>query len=373
MSMTLLDAHNQWANRPADERFPTVKAAYDACLKYASTAVEKADVNPATLRVEPVDSDIQLVGKGNIPARLTHWAFGQLAARTGAPAAYLRKLPATLASQNLNHGLKATYGTVDAPRGDEKVNLLIHSNGSLLVRAFSSEKYSRIWNHELLAEILKLQEHGWHNPVPFNRGPEESATYESDHDMFCFQVFDRNLVSAGKDADGRERQLRRGFIMSNSEVGAAKWRTKMFLYDYMCCNHMIWGAEQVSEVSVRHVGNASERMQQAMQQFRVELKRYADGAASLEEAKIAKARTYIIAATKQEVIETVFKKLRGIASQVVIEAGYDTAQKSPDTDASPNSAWALANGMTRYSQTLPYADDRNAVDMAAGKVVEMAF
>ncbi len=35
----------------------------------------------------------------------THWSFGQLASLVGAPASYLRQLPAPLAGVNLQYGL----------------------------------------------------------------------------------------------------------------------------------------------------------------------------------------------------------------------------------------------------------------------------
>ena len=50
------------------------------------------------------NAELRIVGKAG-SARLTHYAFGQLAGRVGAPASYIRNLPATLAAQNLNYGL----------------------------------------------------------------------------------------------------------------------------------------------------------------------------------------------------------------------------------------------------------------------------
>ena len=47
-----------------------------------------------------------MIGAQGASALLTHHAFGQLATLSKAPANYLRTLPATLAAQNLNHGLK---------------------------------------------------------------------------------------------------------------------------------------------------------------------------------------------------------------------------------------------------------------------------
>lgn len=38
-----------------------------------------------------------MLGKKEVPASLSHWAFGQVCAEVGAPAGYVRGLPATLA------------------------------------------------------------------------------------------------------------------------------------------------------------------------------------------------------------------------------------------------------------------------------------
>ena len=98
---------------------------------YAESAIEKVAYHQ-DLRVEASGTEINLLGKSGIPARLSHHAFGQIAGMAGAPAGYLRELPATLAAQNVNHGLKA--------RGDNsKAQLLFHSNGSVLLRAITSD------------------------------------------------------------------------------------------------------------------------------------------------------------------------------------------------------------------------------------------
>lgn len=102
--MELFKAHRQWSTRPDDERFETIEALYEATKHYGESAREKS-VEFGELRTEAVDGDVQLVGKAGVPAKFTNWAFGQVCARLGAPASYLRELPATLACQNLNHGL----------------------------------------------------------------------------------------------------------------------------------------------------------------------------------------------------------------------------------------------------------------------------
>lgn len=369
---TLKDVNKQWATRPADETFETLQAAYEASLAHYRATVER-EVVPSTLRIDVVDGDVRLIGKGDVPAKLTHWSFGQLSGLVSAPASYLRELPATLVAQNLNYGLKERFGTKDAPvDADQRVNLLLHHNGDFTVRSVNSDIYSRIWNRELLSRLVDLQNYGWHNPQPFNKEAEVGTVWVSDHDMFVFQVNDSNLINAGKDAEGNDRLLRRGFIMSNSEVGGGAWKTKTFLFDFMCANRMIWGAGNISEISIRHVHEAAGRVDELMSKFRVELTKYAESSAQDEELKIAKAKSAVIADTKDGVIDKVFTLLRGQASRKAIDASYDTALTLPDTDAPANTVWGLANGMTRHSQSIVFADERTKLDSAAGKLVELA-
>ena len=74
--MELFKANRQWATRPADERFPTLQALYDVTRAYAQEAKTK-DVPVSDLRVEANEGDVGLVGRAGIPAKFTHWAFGQ--------------------------------------------------------------------------------------------------------------------------------------------------------------------------------------------------------------------------------------------------------------------------------------------------------
>lgn len=375
--MEIFKANKQWSSRPADQRFDSIETAYQQSLSYAATAVEKADVQPATLRVEADKGEVLLVGKGSVPARLTHWSFGQLASRVGAPASYLRELPATLAAQNLNHGLRQKYGTPDIPLDPtQTVNLLVHANGSLLVRAFTSEIYGRIWNHQLLGRMRDFGQFGWTPPVAFattaeahRTGKKESTIYVSDHDMFSFLVHNENRISEPGNPDG----LGRGFIVENSEVGAKKLRIMTFLYRYVCCNHIIWGAKDVSELAMRHVGKVQDRLGPMLDRLQVELTSYANESASDVEAKIKSARNQIIDMDKDKALDMIFSRLRGSVTRKLLQESYLLAEENSSTDGNPKSYWGLAQGITRRSQTETFADTRANLDRAAGQVVDMAF
>lgn len=54
-----------------------------------------------------------------------------------------------------------------------------------------------------------------------------------------------------------------------------------------------------------------------------------------------------------------------------LEASYDAVNVAQDGD--PRTVWGIVQGMTRHSQTLPYADARTNLDRAAGRVLEITF
>lgn len=358
--MELFKANKQWQTRPADERFPSLEALHKATAAYAETAVE-ADVRWSELRAEAIDGDVRLVGKHNQPAVLTNWAFAQLAARVTAPSDYLRRLPATLAAQNLNHGL--------ADRGanpDGSAQLLCHMNGSLLVRAVTSDKYHRIWNHEIASRLLLLAPKGWEPAVPDIRvkAENETALYASDHDMFAF-LRNPNLTIEEK---GRNAgAVYRGVIAENSEVGSGALKLTRFLYREMCGNHIIWGASDVLDLRLIHTGSIDSKMQK----WEVALREYADSSGREEEAMIARAQKAVIADTKEGVLDRLFGVKSLGLSRKQLESSYAAVNEDQDGDA--RTAWGFAQGITRFSQTIPYADKRNDVDRAAGRVLKIQF
>jgi len=381
--MELFKASRQWATRPADERFESLQELYNQTNAYRKIAVEKT-VRFADLRVEAAKGEIVLT-RGGEPANLTHWSFGQLCQRVGAPASYLRELPATLAAQNLNHGL-AERG------GDDKTKLMFHQNGSLLLRSMNGEIYRRIWNAEIAERLLELQEYGWEAARPDKRfdggdpkqcqvcnginteslhadlrcqyckgtGRAFPSLYASDHDLFAFISNKQTRVSeAGTDG------LQRGVIFGNSEVGDSSIWAMRFLYREMCGNHIIWGAKKVMEFRMSHLGS----VRRAFNVYAAEIKRYAEESASDEEAQIASARWKNIAATKEQVLDAVFNALKGQkVSRKTLEASYDAVNVQQDGPAS--SVWGFVQGMTRHSQTVPYAEQRQTIDEAAGKLID---
>jgi len=369
--MELFHAANQWATRPDDERFRTLEDMHAATKAYADIAGE-AVVPWSDLRTEAQGQEVHVLGKVGVQAQLTHYSFGQLARKVSAPAGYLRTLPATIAAQNLNYGLKHKGDSTEA-------QLLFHANGGLLLRAATSTRYERVWNHEVIARLIDFSAR--HDLVPAqatfswsDRRPGDDqdggtyldpdadrALYASDHDMFAFVMSPERTITGPLG-----ETLRRGVIVQNSEVGAASLKFMGFLFRDLCMNHIIWGAQEVAEVSMRHVGDIRGRWDSAL----LNVRKYLDGSATLAEAKMEEL-TVQIAGTKDDVLDKLFG-IRSLGlSRKALSASYDAVK--PDEDGDPRTVWGMVQGITRESQQQPYAEDRTAMDRAAGKLMQVAF
>lgn len=381
----LMTASREWASRPADQRFWNLQELLDRSKRYAEESVV-AKVPLSDCLVQPYNGeDLALVGPKGQPATFQHYSFGQLAGLCKAPAAYLRELPAALASGCLNEGLKHVDGTQA---------LMFHKNGGLQLRCVTSDEYTRIWNHQVASMALALQEQeGWVVPparpcglegIPVRKATKDdvlrhsahrslgvhvgddispSGLYASDHDCFIFQVNEDCQIDAG----GGE-MLFRGVIWKNSEVGDAKFRGTMFLYDTICGNHIIWGAKIVAEIEIVHKGKADVLFREAMATATSRMVR----SASEDEQRIQAAKVATLGTNREKVVDLVFKKQLGL-SKTECDMAYTLAERhESDHGGDPTTCWGYAAGVTRLSQS-QYGDSRERMDRAAGKILSIAF
>jgi hypothetical protein len=391
MSNNLHAASSQWANRPADERFWTLADLYDATLRAREGSIA-ANVKAKDLRIESKDSDVRIIGSTGQSAHLTHYAFGQLCRTVGAPSDYLRELPARIAADALQAGLNDR-----APSMTDR-NLLFHKNGDLTLRAMVSEKYSRVWDSDLARHLMKLGAEGWRAPAglkpwgshgdtvqtrvateadilpgQINIRPGDmiapSGLYASDHDMFVFLVSPDRIISG---ANGHP--LMRGCFFRNSEVGDCSLVATFFAMQTVCGNHIVWGAQDVHEIRIRHIGDRP--LGRALDEFEAQLRVYADGAPE-EERKIQAARDLILGQTKEEVLGAIVKYARSHGLNLVnakrVTEALDVAETHEDWYGNPRSLWGAVSGLTQASQATGYADTRAEMDRQAGKLLEMAF
>lgn len=355
---TLMQAHRQWASRPADEKFSSVADLHTAACGYRDEARTAREVPTNKLQVIAEDGDIYLESR-NHRHPMTNWAFGQVARAGGAPASYLPTLPAELAADCLNHGLKAT---------DSRDNALLfrtREDNMAELRALTSMRYSRIWNVDVTSRLVQLEQQGPWQPAPAAFDGSRGL-YLGDRDMFAFMVDnDRRIFETGPGGG-----LSRGFFVRNSEVGAASFSVMTFFYNFVCGNHMVWGASGIREVKIRHVGDAFGK---AFNELEAELIKYADSSASEDELRVEKARTYRIGKDLDEVLDVILGlKIPGLGKRVVTE-GLELAKRREDWYGDPYSVWGLAGGITEIARDMPNADERTALETATGKMMEIAF
>ena len=146
---------SEWFNRPDDERYLSLDDLW-ASVKARSERSTSRIVETAKIHVEASRDNserLQLIlPKADAPLAPTHWAFGQLASLVGAPASYLRQLPAPLAGINLQYGLSGHRA--------EQIKTFETEDGRTELRAVTGPDYGRIYDHELVEAVQRIAGNG---------------------------------------------------------------------------------------------------------------------------------------------------------------------------------------------------------------------
>ena len=386
----LTQAHKQWAERPADERFWTIDEMHQATLQSCQESVEvSTTLEGCEFHGGRETIGIYLPNITSSPMEMSHYAFGQVCRTFGAPAEYLRSLPASTAISCLQVGHDRW---MDNRGSDATRQFLVHQTDERsMIRAVTSERYSRVWNHEIVARLGQLHAEGWRVPSArpsghvtardrvagpddvIDYGKESALTvkvgdvispaglYASDHDMFAFMIHPDIVIEDGESPGG----LRRGTMIRQSEVGDCSIWKLDFLFNTVCGNHIVWGAQNVKETRVRHTGSGVGEKWQAMVQS---IEDFSQSSAREQESKIAKAKEIILGNNKEEIIDYLFSKRAPLSKR---ESGHaiDIAEMYEDVHGNPRSLWGFVQGVTRLSQQTAFTDKRNRLDMAAGKIL----
>jgi hypothetical protein len=357
-AVTAYTAHREWATRPPDERFASVSALYEAARARRVGSEERAiETNQFRTQAE-ADDDLVLRDSSGRSAPLTNWSFEQLATIAGAPPKYLRTLPASIASSAINFGLQR--------QRREAHQLFADRTAPWTVHAITSQRYARVHHDELAARVLDLMaEHpAWHLPLGYQDGVDgaemvPSGAYLGDRDMFLFLVDgDRDLQDP---TDRSHAGLFRGFILRNSDVGAAALTLDVFLYRVICGNNIIWGFQHVAGFRRRHIGaSIHEAWTESLGSVRAAL----DANSADDRTVIIRATAQELGANREEVLDTVGTRLELSRKQAA--DAYGLAEQFEDN---PRSIWGYVQGLTRLSQRTPWQDQRFSLDRAASRLL----
>ena len=359
---TLMQANRQWATRPAEERFTSLPAMLAAME--ARKAISRAAVlSSRSLRAvsTPDNAGVAIVGPKGNPIAPTHWAFGQLSNLAGAPAGYLRELPAPLAADCIDYGLQT--------RDVEDIGVLLSrdSTGEPVLRAATGPKYGRIWDSDVVRALIDRFGDGvsgdWR--VPGIRGKaldsvtaDNTTLYAGDRDMFVFLADEINRLELPNRRDGKTGTLARGFFASNSETGAGTFRLKAFLFDYACENRIVWGAHELDEIVIRHTASAPDRF---LEQAAPALIAYANSSAENVETVLRTAQ-----ATKLDRSQDWLAKRFGPRIAQRIEHAHVLDEGRPI-----ETLWDAVTGATAYARSIPWTADRVEFETQAGELLEL--
>src|SRR3954469_3386412 len=341
-AVTAYTAHREWASRPPDERYASVHALYDAA-RARHARIEERSIETGAFRTEAIDTgDLVMRETSGQTAALTHWSFGQLATIAGGPPNYLRTLPASIAATAINYGLSRIERA--------QHQLFVADTAPWTVHAITSPRYARVHHDELASRVLDLmaQHPAWHLPLGYKDGEfgaekVPSGAYLGDRDMFLF------LVDGNRDLDDPTDRthagLFRGFILRNSDVGAAALTLDVFLFRLVCGNHIIWGFQHVAGFRRRHVGTS---IQDAWSSSLASVRTVLDAAPADDRAMLLRATSQEIAPTRDGVLDAVTQRL-DLPQKSAAEA-YGLAEQH---ERNPRSVWGYVQGLTRLSQRTP--------------------
>lgn len=366
---------SEWFSRPDDERYLSLTELYDAVKQRADRAIART-VESRAVRVEATRENAErlslIVPGQEQPIAPTHWSFGQLCSLVGAPATYMRQLPAPLAGINLQHGLLSHRA--------ELMKTLETEDGRLELRAVTGPDYGRIWDHELVAAVMKIAGNGtddtmwkvpgvldWatmtHNPY-VDVSKDTTTLYASDRDVFLFLVDDTHPIEAGRLPNGEPDLYFRGFYCWNSEVGSKTLGIASFYLRAVCMNRNLWGVEGFEEISIRHSKFAALRF---AHEAAPALMNFASSSPAPFIAGIKAAREKVVARSDED--RESFLRKRGFSKA---ETGKVIGKVLQEEGRPPESIFDFVQGMTAHARTKAHQDSRLELEGRAKALLEKA-
>ncbi|MER9330550.1 DUF932 domain-containing protein [Mesorhizobium sp. M0152] len=366
---------SEWFNRPADERYLSLTDLHNS-VKRRSERSKTRIVESELIRVEASREDPErlrlMLPDAPAPVAPTHWSFGQLASLVGAPATYLRQLPAPLAAINLQHGLLNHRA--------EQVKTLEIENGRLELRAVTGTDYGRIFDSELVDAVQKIAGNGtgdtrWKVPgvLDWSTGmynpnvdisSDTTTLYASDRDIFVFLVDDLNPIEAGRLPNGEPDIYFRGFYCWNSEVGARTLGIASFYLRAVCQNRNLWGVEDFEEITIRHSKYAASRFALEAEPALIQ---FADSSPMPFVNGIKTARQRIVARDDED--RHGFLRKRGFSKP---EAAKIVHTVLLEEGRPPESIFDFVQGITRVARDKSHQNVRLEMEGKAKKLLDFA-
>lgn len=377
----LMQASHEFMNRPDDERFTSLTDLHNFTQSQHANSVGKV-VSSRKIEFAPTEDKkgLMIVGKNN-QAEPTHWSFQQLATLSGVPARLLKSQCennlAELAADNLNAGFKVIRDVEEVGtlfRKEEKeilppdgTGLALYEN-TIKLAAATGPNYGRIWNSDVTKALTKRFGNGvddtdWTVPgffgVPLDEITKANTTlFASDRDMFCFLADEKNRIVLPNRRNGEQGSLARGFFVWNSEVGSKTLGIAFFLFDYSCCNRIVWGVEEFQKIAVRHTSGAPDRW---IEELHPTLVSFAHASSKPIEARLMAAQQQKI----DNAEEFLLKRFSNAQTASIMAAHMSEEDRPIET------LWDATTAITAYAKNIPHTDERVKIETEGGKILDL--
>lgn len=359
-------AQRQYYSRPADERYENIDALEAKVLGRRNRSLAfDTPVDAFTFEANENGVFVQ-ARKVDDPAIPTHYSFSQTAGLVKFNAESLRLLGRggrhDLVAANLNAALKIRDGKDD--KGVKAMLVESEGDGNPTLQAVTSQTYGRIWDADVVAATRKILDAHPQFDNPKEWGGQKGGLYASDRDVFLLYVDGGSIVDGGADQlnGGSRDQLHRGFMVWNSEVGAATFGIAAFLFRYICGNHMIHGIEGTKLVKIRHTSGGPERF---VTEAIPALREYVNASALPIETAVKAAKAFALPAAEDKF--SAFFIGKGFTKAEVKRAkAFAEAE-----EGGAGSLWQMQQGFTRAARDLSFMDARTDLEKRAGKLLDL--
>jgi hypothetical protein len=371
MTTTLHQASQQWMSRPADERFTSL-IEMQAFKRRIRERSESNLISSRKLHLQPTGDSphaLTVLDESGYPSAPTHWSFGQLcslASPGNSPASYFReaRLPAPIIADCLNYNLRFTRGVEDigllATRAD--------SGDFNELRSVNGPNYGRVYDADVVDALVARFGDGvtgqWRVPGEFGKAvdvtKQNTTLYASDRDMFVFLADEENRIEIPNRRAGQHGSFARGFFVWNSEVGKTTLGAGFFLFDYVCCNRIVWGADQYTEVRIRHTKGAPDRW---LEEVTPVLDEYSRASAK----PVVEAITHAQEKRLGDELDTFLANRFGKRMAPALKAIHETEEGRPI-----ETLWDVTVAATAHARQLSNNDTRIEIERAAGDLLKLA-
>lgn len=338
--VNLTRANQELFRRKPDECFETLADLKAHCFDTHEASAEHW-FKPQTLQPIGKPDSFAIGLESGEERRLNEWSFSQLCRLCGVSSDTLNRLSPSTASKAISETL---------PTSDRPIQFLATENE---MRSIHGVSYTRLWNSELLDVVGEFES---------EFGPPERAynghgtgLYCGEQDLFAFLVDNDGWVDIG------DQKFAPGFFVWNSEVGKRSLGIQTFWYQYICGNHIVWDAIEVTDYSRKHTSSVRDGLNDIRLHIEALVARRDERKDKFEQG-IGRALSKQLGSDLDEVTKLVVAK--GIPKSLIKDASKVVNGN--------HTIFAWVDALTRASGKIQFAGRRTAMDQKIGSLLSLA-